>query len=312
MRRSASEGSRTATRAPSCVIIFNPKARGEKSQQFIGHLEDFGRTARLCPTQSSGHATELAREAVESGAHTVVAAGGDGTVNEVANGIALATDGFQRARLAVLPLGTVNVFAKELGIPAGLKRAWDVAMGGTERQIDLPFVEFEESPGFGRRYFVQMAGAGLDSRAIDLVSWRLKKKVGPLAYVWASARALRAPSPRVVAEVGGKSYRSALVGIGNGRFLAGRFPVFPRARLDDGLVDVTIFPRVTLLTIGRVFPRLLTDTFARSRSALHLQSTELRLTSPERMPLHVEGDNVGFLPARIGLVPRALRVACPA
>jgi len=104
----------------STVIIFNPTARGDKAQALVPLLDSVASEVELRPTRGPGDAGTLAREAVESGFKTIVAAGGDGTVNEVLNGIAQAESGLLKARLAVLPLGTVNVFAKELGIPSNL------------------------------------------------------------------------------------------------------------------------------------------------------------------------------------------------
>lgn len=109
-------------------VIFNPTARGDKARHFRRHLEEFSDGIALKPTQAPGDGRRLATEAVRDGFDTLVAAGGDGTVNEVLNGIADAPSGFARARLAVLPLGTVNVFARELGLPLQLRPAWQAIM----------------------------------------------------------------------------------------------------------------------------------------------------------------------------------------
>jgi YegS/Rv2252/BmrU family lipid kinase len=291
------------------AVIFNPTARGDKARHLRRQLDDLKRHARLEPTQRAGHARELAANLVREGCETVVAAGGDGTVNEVLNGLVDA--GADRARLAVLPLGTVNVFAKELGVPTDFASAWDVVRRGSERTIDLPVAEFGPPGARQTRAFVQMAGAGLDSRAIGLVSWELKKRLGPLAYVWACVLAMRGPRPRVTVTVGGQTQTGELVAVGNGRFLGGRFPVFPHARLDDSQLDVALVPRMTWFAVARIFPALLRDDFARCRDVVHLQGDHLSLTSPDPLPIHLEGDNVGELPADISLRPKALRVVVP-
>ena len=141
---------------PTCVI-FNPTARGDKARHFRRHLDEFAAGVALKPTQAPGHGRRLAAEAVRDGFETVVAAGGDGTVNEVLNGIADTPDGFARARLAVLPLGTVNVFARELGLPLRLAEAWQVILNGRERLIDAPFVEHHVEERPQRRYFARAA-----------------------------------------------------------------------------------------------------------------------------------------------------------
>src|SRR5262245_52385695 len=125
----------------SCVI-FNPSARGEKARRFRQILVQIGAKATLKSTSASGDARRLGAEAVREGFETIVAAGGDGTVNEVLNGLGDVPGGFERARLGVLPLGTVNVFAQELNMPRNLIAAWEVIERGHETRIDLPYVDF--------------------------------------------------------------------------------------------------------------------------------------------------------------------------
>jgi diacylglycerol kinase family enzyme len=103
-------------------VIFNPTARGERARRFRQHLDLIGVECALKQTAAAGGARPLAAEAIREGFDTIVAAGGDGTLNEVLNGIADVPGGFERARLGVLPLGTVNVFAKELGLPPDIKQ----------------------------------------------------------------------------------------------------------------------------------------------------------------------------------------------
>src|SRR5580700_6157302 len=113
-------------------VIFNPTAKGDKAKHFRRHLEVIGAECALKQTVAAGGARPLAAEAIREGFDTVVAAGGDGTLNEVLNGIGDVPDGFERIRLGVLPLGTVNVFAKELGLPMELSHAWRVLREGRE------------------------------------------------------------------------------------------------------------------------------------------------------------------------------------
>src|SRR5208282_1868611 len=128
----------TKTGRVRVCVIFNPTAKGEKAKRFRRHLELIAAECALKQTVAAGGARALAAQAVGEGFDTVVAAGGDGTLNEVLNGIGDVKDGFERARLAVLPLGTVNVFARELGLPMDLKRDWEIIRAGRETRIDLP------------------------------------------------------------------------------------------------------------------------------------------------------------------------------
>src|SRR5437588_3253684 len=134
-------------------VIFNPAARGEKANHFREHLGSLSAHCTLKPTYAAGAGRALAAEAVREGFALIVAAGGDGTLNEVLNGIGDEPDGFARACLGVLPLGTVNVFARELGLPTKLELAWAAIRQGRERRIDLPSVEHGPDGARQRRYF---------------------------------------------------------------------------------------------------------------------------------------------------------------
>lgn len=291
-------------------IIFNPTARGEKAKGFRAYLDELGAKCVLKPTTFAGAARALAAEAVRENFETIVAAGGDGTVNEVLNGIG-DVDGFSRARLAVLPLGTINVFAKEIGLPEPLKKNWEIVLRGGEAFIDLPSAEFDADGKTGKRYFAQLAGAGLDSRAIALVDWELKKKVGGLAYVSAGIEALRRKSHCIEVCVGKRVERGQLVLIGNGKFYGGRLGFFPKADLRDGLLDVCIFPKVDLEAMARCGWGLLTNQMVEQGGAIHLAVEKFVLRCEEKAPVQLDGDNVGHLPATFSIEKQKLRVVVP-
>ena len=219
-------------------VIFNPVARGEKSRRVQRFLESkAGSLVTLTPTQRAGEAQSLAARAVAEGYKVIVAAGGDGTINEVINGI-----GTSGVALGVLPFGTVNVFAHELRIPRKLDAAWAVIHGGHTRTIDLARAQANGST----RYFVQLAGVGFDAHAVRTASWELKKKIGPLSYVWAGLKALSKPHPPIEVSANGSGPLGSGVAVlvGNGRFYGGPFALFPRARMDDGLLDICVFEKV--------------------------------------------------------------------
>ena len=293
-------------------VIFNPTAHGDRAEVFRKWLAGLGGGAKLFQTTEPGSATELARCAIEEGCTTLVAAGGDGTVNEVLNGLVAAHEGPARARLAVLPLGTVNVFAKELGLPLKTSAAWNVILAGHERRIDLPWVDWGGSHSRQRRYFVQMAGAGLDSRALGRVDLNLKRQTGVGAYLWAGLLSLKSPRPQVTVEAAGRRVTGEFVGIGNGRFYGGRFPVFPGAQLDNGHLEVTVAPRMNPLTLLRLLTALWNDRLMDCASAVCFRATEGSMAAEDGTPWHVEGELGGSLPATFSLLPRGLRVVVPA
>ena len=292
-------------------VIFNPTARGDKARRFRRHLDAIGREAKLKLTAAAGDARRLAAEAVGEGFEVIVAAGGDGTLNEVLNGIGDAPDGFERARLGVLPLGTVNVFARELALSTKLDVAWAVIRQGRETRIDLPAVEYRAKGAPQRLYFAQMAGAGLDARAIELVNWQLKKKIGSLAYVVAGLRALLGAQSKITAAGGGHSAVGELVLIGNGRLYGGDFRVFPQADLRDGLLDVCVFPRVNWLTLLRCGPGLLLRGRLPASCVKVFQAESFTLTSPSATALEADGELIGHLPATFSIARSRLRVIVP-
>jgi len=291
-------------------VIFNPVARGDKARGFQTHLNDIAREAALKPTTCPGDARRLAAEAVNEGFTTIVAAGGDGTLNEVLNGMADA-DGFSRARLGVLPLGTTNVFAKELKLPQDFTGAWQAIQRGKDMLIDAPWANYIVEGKAQRRYFAQMAGAGLDSRAVELVDWNLKKRIGYLAYVVAALQALREKLPAVEVSNGRETACGQLVLIGNGKFYGGRFTVFPLADLCDGVLEAVIFPRIDLEAIARSGWGMLTDHFHTGRSTIQIQGSRLEMKCAAAIPFQLDGENVGPLPATFAVMPRALRVIMP-
>ena len=289
--------------------IFNPASRGEKSQRLRRFLEskasrDSGIT--LARTRGPGDARPLAMQAVADGYELVVAAGGDGTINEVVNGI-----GRSGVALAVLPLGTANVFARELGIPLDFAGAWAVIECGRMRVIDLPLARF----GGAERYFVQLAGVGFDAVVVRAASWNLKKKIGPLSYVWAglNAASRKHADVEVILDNAVPRARGVAVLIGNGRFYGGSFKLFPEAKLDDGLLDVCVFEKAGYLDVLRYAQSALRGAHTRLRDVQYFQADQFicRAASPDSVPFELDGEDAGHAPVRFSVLPRALRVIVP-
>src|SRR5512133_1091217 len=293
-------------------VIFNPAAKGDKARRLRRHLDEIAVQATLKLTTCAGDARRLATEAVNEGFEVVVAAGGDGTVNEVLNGIGDAPDGFKKTVLGVLPLGTVNVFARELAIPQKPELAWPIILAGLEKRIDLPWVEDSNNGTRARRYFAQLAGAGLDARACELVRWETKKKIGVFAYVLAGLQALAGAPARMSVSAPGQSCTGGLVLIGNGRLYGGSFRIFPKADLRDGLLEVCVFPKLNWLTLARCGPQLLLRGGVPSAATVTFRAETVELTSPDRVPFELDGELVGILPATFSVPPLGLRVIAPA
>ncbi|HEY1717835.1 MAG TPA: diacylglycerol kinase family protein [Verrucomicrobiae bacterium] len=285
-----------------------------------------GGQSALKATAAPGDARRLAAEAIADGFELIVAAGGDGTVNEVLNGIGDAPNGFERARLGVLPLGTVNVFARELKIPLRPERAWEILRRGREMKIDLGCAEFSGGGVRKKQFFAQLAGAGLDARAIELVDFSLKKKIGPLAYVVAGLKALRERKPKIAVarascpcdprseEIHGQDARATISGelvlIGNGKFYGGAFEIFPKADLRDGLLDVCIFPRADFSTMLRCIPDFIARRKLPEKFVRRFRAEKFELICEFPAAFELDGEWAGNLPVTFSVEREKLRVIC--
>ena len=224
------------------LVILNPAARGERAKALRDKIASLSHHVIVRSTGSPGDARALAARAVTQGYDTIVAAGGDGTINEVVNGIA-GTD----VQFGILPVGTMNVFATELGIPQNnLAKAWRVIEKGFSRLVDLPRANQE--------YFVQLAGVGLDAEVVRQTTPDSKKALGPMSYLLTLAQVASRQPPKILIEpVDGATREGSFVLVGNGRLYGGPFVLFRDARLDDGLLDVLVFQNQSHWDLDPIF-----------------------------------------------------------
>lgn len=207
--------------------------------------------------------------------------------------------------MAVFPMGTVNVFAREIGMPKDPVASWRMIVSGHVRELDVATA----THAGGVRRFVQLAGAGLDAEAIRRVRWRLKQWAGPLAYVWAGLGAMAGRLPEVEVRGGGHEAKGPLALVGNGRLYGGGFRVFPKAEMDDGFLDVAVLGRAHPLAMVRAAVAAWHGRAEDLPGVVHLRSPTMDMQS--RHPgarFQVEGDDAGGLPVCFGVEPRSLRV----
>lgn len=292
-------------------VIFNPVARGEKAVEFRSRLAALGDELEFRQTTSPESARALGREAAEQGFEAIVAVGGDGTFNEVLNGVGMVEGAFDSVRMGVLPLGTANVFAKELGVPMALDAALDVIREGRTCAVDLAAASFNQEGKPVRRFFGQLAGAGLDARAIELVNWESKKRFGVLAYVEAGLKALAESQAQLTVSNGETELTGELVLVGNGRYYGGKFELFPEAKLTDGLLHALVFERVHWADLVRRGWGLFTHTIPKQKGIKILSGSALTLRCDRTAPFQLEGDLVGSLPCSFKVYPRRLKMIVP-
>jgi len=289
------------SRKSDTVVILNPAARGERAKRWRARVEAIARGSVLCATSHSGEAETIARHAAQEGFGKIVAAGGDGTINEVVNGIA-----GTNAALGLLPMGTMNVFAMELGLPAhDLGRCWNIVERGNTRLVDLP--------NANGKHFVQLAGVGLDAQVVKETSLAFKRSFGPLSYLISAAQIAARKPPRLFIESENASIEEgSFVLIGNGRLYGGPFPFFKHAVIDDGLFDVVVFKRLGYLEIIKYLQDVVFSSDIRVPEIEYFQTRHLRVTSDQDVPVELDGELVGQCPVEFRMREKALRVLAPA
>jgi diacylglycerol kinase (ATP) len=282
------------------VVILNPAARGARTQRLRAQVEALARGAIICATSHSGEAEVIARHAAAEGYERIVAAGGDGTINEIVNGIA-----GRNVALGLLPIGTMNVFATELGLPANdLPRCWEIIQENRTRPVDLPSAN--------GKHFVQLAGVGLDAQAVKETSRNFKRNFGPLSYLISAAQIASRPPPllRIESE-NAVTEEGSFVLIGNGRLYGGRLPFFKQAVMDDGLLDVIVFKRLNYVDIIRYLQNVVFTPQISSPEVEYFQTTRLRVTSEESVPVEIDGELIGNCPVEFKIRAGGLRVLTP-
>jgi diacylglycerol kinase (ATP) len=297
-------GTGQATR--SAVIIANPTAGSYPQhtrllEEAVARLRASGWRVELQLTRKAGDAGELAAAAVAAQTQVVIAAGGDGTINEIIQELA----GSETA-LGVLPSGTVNVWARETAIPLDIAGACAVLLHGRTRIIDLGCVN--------SRYFMLMAGIGLDATVTHAVEKKSIKRLGVVGYLLVGTwLGLGFASFRVRLRMNAQILRrqALQIVIGNTQLYGGAIKYTWRARCDDGLLDVCVVRKRGVL--GRIVVALdfLLHRAQRRQWVSYSRCTSVEVRTRKPVAIQVDGDPFGYTPATFTLVPGALQVIVP-
>lgn len=291
------------------ILISNPKtgryaARRRPVEDLAQQLESLGVKVDLRSTQGPGDATKIAARAAGNGTSDVIVAGGDGTINEAIQGLA-----GTKARLSIIPRGTGNVLARELGLPLDDEQAIKIVAQGKSRQIYLGLAIDETT--HESRHFVLMAGIGLDASVVRRVQPSLKKRIGKGAFWVSGLSHLATWNPRpFILEINGHNYTSTFAAIGKAAKYGGNLAITPGARLDQPEFEICII-----------------DTRSRLRY-LHLLSHAMRNGMPRNTPevqfvnattvkahgdahVQIDGELLGHLPMRFEIAPHSLEIIVP-
>ncbi len=270
--------------------------------------------AELRLTERRGHAEELAREAAAQGYELVVAAGGDGNLNEVLNGIAPGGDeggspGRPGPRLGVLPLGTGNDFARSIDVPADLAAAVAVLARGRTAAIDVG----RAAAAGTRRYFLNVAGGGFAGLVAERLDPEIKRAWGPLSYLRGAIEALQglASYRTTVSLDGGETLALPVfsVLVANARYVASGVPVAPAARLDDGLLDLLVLPELSVAQLALLVPLMLLGRHHESDHVVFRRAARIEIRSTPPMWFDADGELLGEGPAAVfEVLPQALEV----
>lgn len=313
------------------VLIGNPIAGGgaeKKIKKAVSILKNKGCNVKLMLTKKRGDAEAFAKQiSQEFREDIVIAAGGDGTYNEVANGLI-----YSDIPMAILPLGTTSVLARELNIPLNIERALDIAIKGIIQTVHLGRITLKKSNGSAvtsnklnkgkntlknsslvTRYFILMAGIGFDGEAVFGVSERIKKYSGKGAYILSGLKALLKYNPSTIIIKGHGTFPFSLTGytaiVGKASCYGGNFKITPDARLTDPYFYIFVTQKKGRLNLLRYVSGIITGKHLHFKDITYFRAAELTIEG--HAYIQIDGDYFGITPAKIEIVPDALKLVMP-
>ncbi len=316
------------------ILIFNPNA-GQADHlkpqldRVITLWQNAGWQVDRSPTQYSGHATKIARQAAADGYDYAIAAGGDGTVNEVMNGLI-----HSNTALGTLPIGTINIWAREMGLPMDILGAAKELLTAEIKTIDVgqarqiiksvkptknlnladPFSEPLQTSEIDRA-FLLMAGIGFDAAVTETVNVHEKKKLGAIAYVKQAIQlAWQFRGVRTLLRIDGKRVRGRIlmIIIGNSQLYGGVVKMTAHAVVDDGLLDVCVIKGRSMLTAPLRLFSIFTRNYNRDPKVAYFKAKHVDIQGKKKLPIQIDGDFLGRSPMQFEIIPRSLRVLVPA
>jgi diacylglycerol kinase (ATP) len=284
------------------LIIFNPTAGARRRRRFeavLAELRRLGCEVTVRPTGGRGDAEQLAASADPNRYDVLVVAGGDGTINEAVNGLAGA-----RLPLAIVPLGTANVLAAEIGMATDARTVARTIALGRPRPISVGVAN-------GRR-FLLMAGTGFDAHVVQHVNLALKRRIGKAAYGIEILRQLRAFAfPEYAVTIDGRTWQAASVLVANGHYYGGRFVCAPAADLRTPTLEVCMFCNSGPLSVIGYSMAMLTGRLPKMKGYRIVTADKVHIDGGTNEPVQGDGDIIGHLDVTIEVVPEALHLVYP-
>ena len=302
----------------NALLIHNPNAgsAGKRRRPLLDQARRIfsvnGIEADLAETTGPGHATEIARQATRDGRQLVIACGGDGTLNEIVNGLAEAQKG-HRVPLALLPGGTANILAKEINLPWDIPSAAEKLVHGEVKEIALGLATPLNEP-HKKKYFLTVAGAGPDGMIVYSLDLGLKARLGILAYWYQSAaQVLRYKFPRFRISTPGEWLEVSLVIVGRTKNYGGPFKITTEADLFKPRFELLALTTQSGFQYLRYLPTLWMGRLRRAKGAYFLKSDTVLCEPLDGNPVYaqVDGEPLARLPVEFKIIPKALNLLVP-
>ena len=286
-------------------LIINPSSGRWRAKKSLSKINKVFQNSCLKIdmffTCQKGEATLVARQAVRNKYDLVIAAGGDGTINEVINGII-----GSKAALGIIPIGTVNVFALEMGIPLDIVKACRVIIRNKRKIVDLGKAD--------NYYFLLMAGIGFDAQVIQSVRLSLKRFIGRFAYIIFGLITFFRFKPiklHINSDTENIKENGYLITIGNSKNYAGNFTITKNAKIDDGWLDVCIFKNNTKWAIFSYICNILRGKHIDSKDVVYFKIKTFSVNSDKPALVQVDGEVIGELPMSFEVVPKCVSIIIP-
>ena len=303
--------------ARDTVFLVNPAAAngstGRRWPEIAHKAAGVGLEGDALLSERRGHLGELAREAALAGSRLLVVVGGDGSINEVVNGL----DGIENPpALALIPCGTGGDFVRTFGIPSDIAAAARVALTGDTQTIDLGRVSYRSWDGSdGSALFANVASAGMSGAIAQRANDTSKALGAKASYLWATFAVFAgwsAVETRLTVDDETRSGRMFDVVVANGRFFGGGMKMCPDADVGDGLLDVVTIGDVTKRDLVLTMPKIYRGTHLPHPKAEALRGRVVTVETDEPVPVELDGEQPGTTPARFEVLPGALQLRVPA
>ena len=291
------------------VLISNPKtgryiSKRKTIQELASDLQSLGLDVELKLTKGPGDATEIAAQAARNGTTDVIVAGGDGTINEAIQGMVGSS-----ARLGILPRGTANVLARELGLPMNVDESLAVVARGKARRIHFGIATDETTKE--QRHFVLMAGIGLDASVVRRVNPGLKKRIGKGAFWLSGLTHLATWQPqKFTLEIDSKTYTATFAAIGKATRYGGDLLVTPRANLGEPEFEVCLIETLSRMRYLRFLSDAMRSGMGTDREGIRFLKTK-KVRAIGEAAVQVDGELIGQLPMTFEISPHSLEVIVP-